>query len=145
MKTKHGKCSCSTGLVICHHMTAVCAYAHHNVSVTDKTTSVDINDVLKIRDIYPPKQRNFVDVQRKATTTETDAFKKQLRHTTPGGLTLLAHCYVTRLIYITQRNPGGKSTSLGADHSEETARGPREQSWKGRQVIICHPKNKNSN
>nr|CAI5839161.1 unnamed protein product [Callosobruchus analis] len=75
------KCTCPRGQVICHHMAAPSIHAHHNVSVTNKTciwnkrkTSY-AEQVTKIKDIYKPKRLGYTATQRKATSSEIDAFK----------------------------------------------------------------------
>nr|XP_023016341.1 uncharacterized protein LOC111505716 [Leptinotarsa decemlineata] len=86
------KCSCPRGLAACPHKAALCIYAHHNISVTDKACvwnkpniQDEVDVITKIKDIYQPKRTNYTAVQRLANENELDLFKKELGYSNPTG------------------------------------------------------------
>lgn len=86
-------CSCPRGQAVCHHMAALCIYAHHNISITDKACSWNrqkpsvTDSVTRISDLYPSKQPDYVAVQRTSTTAEVEQFRKDLGHANTVGFT----------------------------------------------------------
>lgn len=79
---KDASCTCPRGQFLCHHVAAVCIYAHHNISVTDvecrwaakKSTDKEVN---AIDEIYVAK--SHVSVNRKLTEEEVTEFRTSLQ------------------------------------------------------------------
>ncbi|KAK4887065.1 hypothetical protein RN001_003336 [Aquatica leii] len=80
-----GTCTCPRCQVLCHHMAAVCFYAHYNISVTDIACAWSApkpstsKDVRKLKDMYPEK-KIYNPLKKKSHQNPLTTLKKKCHH-----------------------------------------------------------------
>lgn len=76
-------CSCPRGEALCHHIAALCLFAHYNISVTDKECSWSAPKkrteecALSLKELHPPKQ-HYTATKRVLTNIEIEKFREDL-------------------------------------------------------------------